>query len=317
MNRNSSLDILKLSMAFMVVGLHAGFLGEFTSLGEYLTVNGIFRVAVPIFLVINGFFFYPILAKDGQYGWLKRILLLYAFWMMLYSYFWFSVPDMSAIGLAKLAKDIAIGYHHLWYLSGLLGAAIMLIFFHRFTSTVLLFSVVILFFIGVVIQYMGNYHFFEGSLDKLFNQHWFHRNMLFFAYPFFCIGYLIHKHSIHERVTFTVAFFVSVLSLLALLGESAFNYYQEARDGGFDNYISLLLVCPFVFIMFMKFSIFGGSRSVALYSSGVYFIHPFLLSVLNKFSDLKATLLTIAAILMSIVASYFIIKINEKFRFIL
>lgn len=51
MNRNFSLDILKLFMAFMVVGLHAGFLGDFTSLGEYLSVNGIFRIAVPIFLV--------------------------------------------------------------------------------------------------------------------------------------------------------------------------------------------------------------------------------------------------------------------------
>lgn len=58
MSRKISLDILKLLMSFMVVGLHAGFLGDVDLLGEYLTVNGIFRLAVPTFLVINGFYFF-------------------------------------------------------------------------------------------------------------------------------------------------------------------------------------------------------------------------------------------------------------------
>ena len=43
LNRNIALDILKLSLAFMVVGLHAGFLTDITSLGQYLTVNGVFK----------------------------------------------------------------------------------------------------------------------------------------------------------------------------------------------------------------------------------------------------------------------------------
>ena len=53
MQRNSTLDILKFIMAIMVVGLHARFLFETSSLGYHLTVQGIFRLAVPIFLLIN------------------------------------------------------------------------------------------------------------------------------------------------------------------------------------------------------------------------------------------------------------------------
>lgn len=53
MERNVALDLLKLTMAAMVVGLHAGFLNDFSSLGYYITVNGIFRIAVPVFFVIN------------------------------------------------------------------------------------------------------------------------------------------------------------------------------------------------------------------------------------------------------------------------
>lgn len=63
MGRQISLDIFKLLMSFMVVGLCAGFLGDVDLLGEYLAVNGIFRLAVPTFLVINGFYFFCCVGK--------------------------------------------------------------------------------------------------------------------------------------------------------------------------------------------------------------------------------------------------------------
>lgn len=65
LNRNISLDILKIALAFMVVGLHAGFLSSVTSIGYYLTVNGVFGIAVPIFLLIGGFYFYTAVSKDN------------------------------------------------------------------------------------------------------------------------------------------------------------------------------------------------------------------------------------------------------------
>ena len=41
LKRNITLDILKLVLAFMVVGIHAEFLADISILGQYLTVNGI------------------------------------------------------------------------------------------------------------------------------------------------------------------------------------------------------------------------------------------------------------------------------------
>ena len=40
------------------------FLAGITSTGNHLTVNGIFRIAVPLFLLINGFYFYPTLCAN-------------------------------------------------------------------------------------------------------------------------------------------------------------------------------------------------------------------------------------------------------------
>lgn len=305
-------------MAFMVVGLHARFLGEFSLLGQYLTVNGLFRIAVPIFLIINGFYFYPVLTKNKQFNWFKRIITIYIVWMVFYSYFWFAIPDFSFIGITTLARDVMLGYFHLWYISGMIGGAIMLLILRRLPSIILVITITLTFLCGVIIQYLGNYHVFEESvLDELFNYHWFHRNMLLFSYPFFCIGYLINKHSLYMHFTFKSASILSGLGLLLLLAESYFNYYQQGRDGGFDNFFSLLLVCPFIFILFMKFNIPGKSKNIALYSSAIYFIHWFYLIVFRRFTEFEPTLLTVCVILISAVTSYFIIKVNNRLKFIL
>jgi len=318
LNRNIALDILKLAMSLMVVGLHAGFLGEFTSLGQHLTVNGLFRIAVPIFFIVNGFYFYPVLSKNNQFSWLKRVFILYVFWMASYSYYWFFMPDFSFSEIFDLSITIIFGYHHLWYLSGIIGAAIILIILHRLPSFILVISIVLTFLGGVLIQYLGYYHIFEGGfIDELFNYSWFYRNMLFFSYPFFCIGYLINKHSLHNVVSFKSASILSVLGLFVLLSESYANYYLSGRDRGFDIFLSLLLVCPFIVILFLKSNISGSNKNISLYSSAIYFIHPFLLIVLRKHTGLGETSLTLVTISTSVLISCFIIKAKKHLKFIL
>jgi len=318
LNRNIALDTLKLAMAFMVVGIHAEFLGDVTLLGKYLTVNGLFRLAVPIFLIINGYYFFYVISKEQQLQWLKRISVLYFFWMAIYSYFWLTLPDFTFIGFIKLIKLIVVGYHHLWYVSGMIGAALLLVILRVASSLILATSIVLTFSIGVLIQYLGNYHILEETVfDQLFNYHWVHRNMLFFSYPFFCMGYLINKHSLHNKVSFKFAVGLSLLGVLLLIFESYINYYQEGSDGGFDNLFSLLFACPFVFILFMKLQILGSSKKLALYSSAIYFIHILVLNVFRKNTALDETHLTLATILASIFAAYFIIKANERLKFML
>lgn len=318
MNRNIALDILKISMAFMVVGLHGKFLIDFTQLGFYLTVNGIFRIAVPVFLIINGYYFYHALANSNQRHWLKRVLVLYVFWMMFYAYFWLPGPVFSAEGLARILQRIVIGYFHLWYISGMIGAAILLLLLRRLSSTMLCISILVTFIGGVLIQYSGNYHLLENrTMDALFNQNWAHRNAVLFSFPFFCMGYLINKHSLHEKLSFNTVLLLSVAGLLALFAESYANFQASSKEGGFDNMVSLGFVSPFVFMLFMKSDISGNSKNIALYSSGVYFIHALFLSGFRRFTDLGETSVTLLVILCSLFASYFIIQANKKLKFIL
>lgn len=315
--RNISLDILKLIMACMVVALHAEFLTGISELGRYLTVNGIFRMAVPIFLLINGFYFYPVLAAKRQHAWFKKVFILYLFWMLVYSAFWFYIPTLSIYGIGQFIFRFIIGFWHLWYLSGLIGAALVLLLLRKVSSFYLLLSSALTFLAGVAIQYGGHYHLIKYPLiDHLFNLPWFHRNFLVFSFPFFCVGFLIHKHSLHRTITVNTALLWALLGMGLLIAESYINFLQPNSDRYFENLVALIVVCPACFIFFVKQTIIGHSKQVALYSSAIYYIQGFILIWLSRYMPLGSWL-TLTGILLSVMAASLVIAINRRLTFIL
>lgn len=319
MQRNAALDILKLLMALMIVGFHAGFLKETSALAEYLTSEGLFRIAVPVFLIINGYYFYAYLNEQKQGIWLKRIFILYCFWMLFYSYSWFSIPDLSLQSIIDLLGTLLIGYHHLWYVSGMFGAALLIILLRNLSTRGLVILVLSTFALGVFIQYAGNYHLFANpAISALSNEHWTHRNFLLFSFPFFTLGYLIYKHKLQEQLSNTMLISMLFIGLSLLITESLFNFYQLPTFTGFDNFLSLAIICPALFLLFSKHTISGASKNIALYASAIYFIHPFVLSVISKLLTLdRGTLLSLSAIVLSFMAAFILIKLNQRLKFIL
>jgi surface polysaccharide O-acyltransferase-like enzyme len=315
LGRNVALDILKLLMAFMVVGIHAEFLKDISVAWSYFTVFGIFRIAVPVFLVISGFYFYLALENNTTARWFKRCLMLYCFWMLIYSVFWFKPTEQS---LKMFLIQLVVGYYHLWYVAGMIEAALMLVILRRFNSPMLVFISVAAYLMGVIIQYAGNYHTVDNAwLDNIININFVHRNALFFSFPFFCMGYLIHKHNIHKLISFTAAKLLTALGIILLSAEIYFNYIAPGRDGGFDNFLSLLIVCPAIFILFTHINLFSETKSIALYATAIYFVHPLFLVPLSSLLATQATLFTLVVIALSVVAAYFLVAINKKAKFIL
>ena len=314
MHRNIALDILRLIMAFMVIGIHARFLADVSPLGEYLTVNGLFRIAVPVFLMINGFYFLPVLSKNNHRKWLKRIFILYVIWMLFYAYAWLDVPDLSFESLMKIAHRILFGYLHLWYIAGLIGATVLFLFMRRFSPAVILISILLTFATGVFIEYSGNYQLFQNSaVSPIFEYDWIHRNFLFVSYPFFALGYMINKYSLYKRISMDIIVVLSLIGLGALLGEAYINFHHPDSD----NLVTVILLTPALFILFLKIDIAGHSKKIALYASSIYFIHIFFLGFLFKYTEIKGTLLTLVVFILSAIASFFVIKINNRFKFIL
>ncbi len=313
MTRNISLDILKVILALLVVGIHTAFLADYSALGNYLTTEGICRLGVPIFVLINGFYFYNITANQKYNVWFKRILSLYLFWLFIYGYYWFESVD----GILSFLKYLLLGYAHLWYIPGVIGAAIITIFIKDKSVKFLIFLMLLTFIIGATIQYAGNYHLSsDKDIDKILNTVYSNRNFLFFAFPFFIMGFLMNKYNILKKITLQSLYIPAVIGFVLLLAEAYYNFSNPARSGGFDMYYSLIISAPTLFMLFMKME-FKSEKNIALYSSGIYFVHPFILFQLKEYFTITQTPITLVVIIASYLVTIVLIKLSSRFKFIL
>ena len=319
MKRNIVLDLLRLVLAFMVVGIHTHFLHDISPVGSFLTVHGLFTIAVPVFLLISGFYMFPVLEKGEENKWIKRILIIYLVWMAFYAYKWLlDVPDYSIDSISRVVHRFLFGYAHLWYIAGLLGATFLLKWMHRYaSSSVMIASVFITFLLGVFIEHINYWHLAQNStLQTIFSFDWIYRNFLFVSYPFLAIGYLINRYSLHKKISIPSLLFFCVAGIGLILMESYHNFQTHQTNS--DNLLSILFAAPVIFLLFMKLNVDGYTKKLALYAASIYFIHIFFVHVFEYLHiDLGETLLTFVVYILSAIASYFIVKLHERVPYIL
>lgn len=310
MERNISLDILKIVLAFFIIALHGKLFSDTDPELSFYTVNGIFRIGVPVFLIITGFYFYHV---KNLGSWLKRVFILYAIWMFVYSIFYFESPT----SIPALAKDIfflIFGYHHLWYLAGTLLGGIVLYAARNLSTKIQLFSALGFFFFGVALQYIGNMHFFIGVVDKLLNFYPVHRNFLTVCYPFLMIGFLINKEGLIDKVSNTRYFVPIAIAILYI--EVFINFHFISKSEPLDGMFSLILICPLLFILFSKIKIKGSVKTIALFSTALYLIHPLFQNILIPYH--VSTIISFGiTVVLSLIASYILVMLNKRFNYLL
>ena len=135
--RSLSIDILKIILAFFVMFLHMHLLRNVYPSLSYVLVNGLFRTAVPVFLIITGYYFYYVDDIQKLKKWLIRIFILYTIWTVIYIPLWKEKDSYIA--------NIIFGFHHLWYLIGTFFSGIVLFAFRKI-SVKILFSLILFFF---------------------------------------------------------------------------------------------------------------------------------------------------------------------------
>ncbi len=301
-------------MAFMVVAIHTRFLSDLSEALSYVTVDGLFRISVPVFLLINGFYFYPVLQQGKQRRWLKRIFGLYLIWMLFYAYAWLDISENTVTAWLKVVHRMLFGYLHLWYVIGLFGAALFFLRLHRLPYWILWFSVIVTFFAGEWIVYARTYHLFYGSpLDRLLAFDWVHRNFLFLAYPFFTMGYLLRAQQLDRKVSKPFVVIAAILTGGLVLAEAFYNYTHPPAD----TLVTLFLFVPALFLLFIQMPFQAKSKTLALYASAIYFIHIFFIGLLKEHSTLSPTQLTLVVFVLSVIAGALIIRLHKRFGFLL
>lgn len=311
MERNISLDCLKVILAVFVVALHSSILHDISPEISFLLVNGIFRIAVPVFLIITGYYF---LFVNDLRKWLLRIITLYFVWMVIYSFFYLELK-FSYISLAKNIFFIIFGYHHLWYLAGTILGGILLFYSRQLNSKIQFILASSLFLMGVALQYLGNFHFLPGRFDGILNFYPVYRNFLTVCFPFLMIGFLIHKLELNKKLK---KYIIPLMcfSLVILYVEAYINYYFISKSDPLDLMFSLFLICPLIFIFFLNKNISGKNRNLAIFSTALYLIHPLFQNIL-KYYSLNSIQSFILTVVLSTLASILLILIHKKFKFIL
>ncbi|WP_420571711.1 acyltransferase family protein [Kordia sp.] len=317
-SRNILLDILKVIAALFVIGTHCNFLIEYSEVAFQTITNGIFRIAVPFFFCVNGFFLYSVFKNDRIHIWFKRVGILYLIWMLIYAYFWTYLQEFNLI---KVILTFIFGFNHLWYLAALLLGGLTLYKLRNASNKILIIGTFILFIIGIVIQYVGQLHVFseQSIVDKLINYPPLHRNFLLFALPLLSIGYVIKRTNIHTKLSKSFVKKLLIISLMLLIAENLITYYFVTGEAVLNTYLSYLFLAPALLIAAFTFKTTSklNSKLLSSYSIALYLIHPLILVLIYHFFTLDSIILTLVTFLLAAIASYLLILLNRKFKYIL
>lgn len=257
--RDAGLDGLRLLMAVFVVGLHVDLLRDVSSDWANVFRNGIFRIGVPTFFVLNGYF---LNLANGPAVWrfASRVLLLFVVWTAIYSPFWIPHVDWSVGSIVRL---IVRGHQHLWYLSALVPAIALAYVCRTLTSRQRIALATFLLFIGWILQ-------LTAMQSAVRWDYFYFRNALLFGLPFILIGTVLR--TLDVRSVRWVAGFAGVASVL-FVGEIALMRLLTGNANQ-DILFSLLLIAPACVLVARQLQFRARSGILADASTVIYLAHP-------------------------------------------
>lgn len=307
MIRNSALDYLKLILSFLVIFIHIQ--NETFDNPEYnhLFSEGISRIAVPCFFIINGYFFFEnIKTKTALLAYLKKLLTLWIIWNLVYIPFWYE--SFTNNQLLDKILFIINGYFHLWYLSALIFVSILVYYLSKMKFNEKLIAIYsILFFItGYLLQNNEN-EIVSNPSFMFIKSEYISRNFLTLGFPFFYIGFYLKKKEIIIKLANLLILFIIGFGFLLLEF-----FHNESLHFKTDFLFSTLVVSPIIFLIALNKKDRIKDLKIKRYlnfskiSTNIYFLHVMVIFLLPETP-------IILIFLYSFALSFLIIKIKDYF----
>lgn len=225
----SGLDWLKFGVAILVIANHTSPLLSYSTQADFLISNILTRIAVPVFFMTSGFFYFrkltgePLNDRKALYGYLKNIGRLYGIAILLY------IPLNLYTGyftdhftIYSFIKDIVFNgtFYHLWYLPALMiGIMITTFMYKKMSLKAMLIATGLLYLIGLLGD--SYYGIIKGSAgiaqlyEAMFHVFDYTRNGLFYAPVFLVLGALAAKRQpIQQRPLTQAKLFVVSLGAM-------------------------------------------------------------------------------------------------------
>lgn len=290
MERQHNLDNLKFIAAFFVICIHLRFPQN------ELTIKAIARVAVPIFLMISGYF-YPILRRNGkQWKYFKKIVCMgiganffYFLVNISISYISQSYPSINFRDLLNFLifnEYIPFTGNHLWYFNALIYTILFVLSCDKYLHKM---------YFLIPILLVSTYVISSLTVNLLF-----YRNFLFMALPYFFLGYYIRDKEeklkiLCENKKGTIRNVVLLLLVEVLLLCAEIIIYKKIGLPVYRDFY--FMTTPMVMTLFVGALYVFPNKEVKYisligekYSAYIYIYHIFVINIANlflhKFTDL-------------------------------
>lgn len=285
--RASAVDPLRMILALTVIALHTSFPEALSEPVKQVLVNGLYRLAVPVFAVTSGYFFLNAIRAGREWQYVRRILTLYALWMVIYLPIW--GPEVAEGRNAPMT--VIFGYFHLWFLVGLVVAGVVVTgLVWAGASARVIASVAA---VCALVSLMGQFLAMTGRVQMPLDVY---RNGLFIIFPYFAAGYLLALVS--DRLP-RPGVWLAVLALVAVAGESLIWYRIAGGAFGVDNMLSLMVAAPLIFLVALRLPGWDDGKQIASMAAFVYFIHIMMMIVASAVrleGDVKALAVMAASV---------------------
>lgn len=299
----TGIDIAKLIFSILIVCLHLNF-------GNLYFLQGICRIATPMFFCISGFFSASKMLS-GDYAivhTVKRLLKSYIFYSILYfpialKYGWYSL-DIISIVKAALYRGMFI---QLWFYPALIESIILIFLLKKRLKSIWIIGIVplVCYVYGVL---SIEYHIFPSITSDI-------NNVVFHGLLYFWLGIAIYKmgaRNVHLRVV-----------IVGLIISAALFFFEITYLLSFNDRMtlcfSLVPLCVFLMLVFIKIpmiiapqhSLFIRNTSTVIF--GIHYVVYFLTEWSGfMVSDIFVKLMII---IISVVVAVFIVLCSKKFRF--
>lgn len=327
--RYNSIDNFRILSSLMVIAIHSFPFSSYDKIFDNIITLTIFRIAVPFFFIVSGYFLMGPYALKQNYITehninknISSLLSLYLISMIIY------LPlsilnntinmDISFLNLLKMIIFDGT-FYHLWYFPAIILGLILVKYMIKHLN------IKIVFFISIILYIIGlfgdSYYGFidnailNSSYNIIFKFSSFTRNGLFFTPIFLILGASIFKYG--DRMKNNIFNYIGFIISIGLLTFEGYyiNTYSIPKHN--SMYIALLPTMYFLFNILLNSDSKYNIKNANKISLIIYVIHPIIIYSVYIFgkiafpinnSLIKYIIISILTIIISIFISKFIFK---------
>ncbi len=274
------MDTYRLLAAILVVSIHISPFTNFSLLFDFWFTRVLARVAVPLFLMITGYFTLSKALEDRNHlvRYTKKIFLIYLLCMFIYFPLNIYQESFKGLGILAILKMIFIDgtYYHLWYFPALIMGLWASYFLLKHLNKKLALSIIcFLFLIGLLgDSYYGlttQVPLLKSIYEKIFSLFNYTRNGLFYTPVFLSIGCQLKSKKENLTSNKNLIFAGFFLILMSIEGFILHHYDLQRHD---SMYICLIPLMYFLFNFILSTTI-GVNVKVRTLATMIYIMHPF------------------------------------------